>query len=234
MARGGIPASPLPPRHGVDAQRIRMPQGGPWETLRDHLVERLRGLTPAEVDAQAGGGGVRRRRRSAGPGGRAVRAAVGLLDPSRPAGRGRGALPDRRAPRGRPARRGGQAALHVDDAAGSARRAVGAGPDARADGSRSADPGAPARPAHCGGAHVHDGAAVAWCLPARLRGGTGAQGVPRGRAGPRRAGAAHGEADPRRQGAWQPSGTRGARGRAERRDARSSWCPRRPGGGSTG
>jgi tRNA pseudouridine32 synthase/23S rRNA pseudouridine746 synthase len=41
MARGGIPPSPLPPRHGVDAQRYRMPQSGPWATLRDHLVERL-------------------------------------------------------------------------------------------------------------------------------------------------------------------------------------------------
>jgi tRNA pseudouridine32 synthase/23S rRNA pseudouridine746 synthase len=51
VARGGIPASPLPPRHGVDAQRIRMPQGGPWVTLRDHLVERLAaGLTADEVD----------------------------------------------------------------------------------------------------------------------------------------------------------------------------------------
>ncbi|MDN5796079.1 MAG: pseudouridine synthase [Intrasporangium sp.] len=51
MARGGIPASPLAPRHGVDAQRIRMPQGGPWASLRDHLVERLAaGLPAAEVD----------------------------------------------------------------------------------------------------------------------------------------------------------------------------------------
>lgn len=51
MARGAIPASPLPPRHGVDAQRIRLPQGGPWTSLRDHLVERLAsGLDPDEVD----------------------------------------------------------------------------------------------------------------------------------------------------------------------------------------
>ncbi|GAB3874797.1 pseudouridine synthase [Terrabacter terrigena] len=50
MARGAIPPSPLPPRHGVDAQRFRMPQGGPWTTLRDHLVERLApGLAPDEV-----------------------------------------------------------------------------------------------------------------------------------------------------------------------------------------
>ncbi|MDN5765165.1 MAG: pseudouridine synthase [Humibacillus sp.] len=52
VARGGIPASPLPPRYGVDAQRFRMPQSGPWATLRDHLVQRLAtGLTAAEVDA---------------------------------------------------------------------------------------------------------------------------------------------------------------------------------------
>ncbi|MDC5697882.1 pseudouridine synthase [Intrasporangium calvum] len=56
MARGAIPPSPLPPRHGVDAQRIRMPQDGPWETLRDHLVERLTGLTAAEVDRKLAAG----------------------------------------------------------------------------------------------------------------------------------------------------------------------------------
>ncbi|WP_374968805.1 pseudouridine synthase [Terrabacter sp. BE26] len=51
MARGPIPASPLPPRHGVDAQRFRMPQDGPWTSLRDHLVERLSpGVGAAEVD----------------------------------------------------------------------------------------------------------------------------------------------------------------------------------------
>ena len=51
MARGAIPPSPLPPRHGVDAQRFRLPQGGPWTTLRDHLVERLEpGLPAHEVD----------------------------------------------------------------------------------------------------------------------------------------------------------------------------------------
>ena len=49
MARGGIPASPLPPRQGVDAQRYRMPQGGPWRTLRDHLVERLAAGLSAEA-----------------------------------------------------------------------------------------------------------------------------------------------------------------------------------------
>lgn len=57
MARGGIPASPLPPRHGVDAQRFRMPQSGLWASLRDHLVERLAaGLTAAEVDTMLAAG----------------------------------------------------------------------------------------------------------------------------------------------------------------------------------
>ncbi|MER7074121.1 pseudouridine synthase [Terrabacter sp. NPDC000476] len=51
MARGPIPPSPLPPRHGVDAQRFRMPQAGAWASLRDHLVERLTpGLTADDVD----------------------------------------------------------------------------------------------------------------------------------------------------------------------------------------
>lgn len=57
MARGAIPASPLPPRHGVDAQRFRMPQGGPWVTLRDHLVERLApALAADEVDRMLAAG----------------------------------------------------------------------------------------------------------------------------------------------------------------------------------
>ena len=51
MARGAIPPSPLSPRHGVDAQRFRMPQDGPWTYLREHLVERLSpGLPAQEVD----------------------------------------------------------------------------------------------------------------------------------------------------------------------------------------
>ncbi|MFG2308180.1 RluA family pseudouridine synthase [Streptomyces sp. NPDC048566] len=37
----GIPPSPLPQRHGVDAVRIRLPWQGGWATVRDHLVERL-------------------------------------------------------------------------------------------------------------------------------------------------------------------------------------------------
>ena len=57
MARGAIPGSPLPPRQGVDAQRLRMPQGGDWVTLRDHLVERLAtGLTAREIDRKLAAG----------------------------------------------------------------------------------------------------------------------------------------------------------------------------------
>jgi tRNA pseudouridine32 synthase/23S rRNA pseudouridine746 synthase len=36
-----IPPSPLPQRDGVDPVRIRLPEGGGWVTVREHLVERL-------------------------------------------------------------------------------------------------------------------------------------------------------------------------------------------------
>lgn len=55
MARGGIPPSPLPQRDGVDAVRLRMPQDGPWTTLRDHLVERIP-LPPKQIDAMLAAG----------------------------------------------------------------------------------------------------------------------------------------------------------------------------------
>lgn len=56
MARGGIPASPLPQRRGVDAMRLRMPQEGPWLTLRDHLVDRIPALDPERIDAMLAAG----------------------------------------------------------------------------------------------------------------------------------------------------------------------------------
>ncbi len=65
MARGGIPASPLPQRDGVDAVRLRMPQEGPWTTLRDHLVARLP-MPAAEVDRKLAEG------EFAGPDGRPI------------------------------------------------------------------------------------------------------------------------------------------------------------------
>ncbi|MGW1023391.1 RluA family pseudouridine synthase [Streptomyces sp. NPDC002577] len=39
--RPRIPPAPLPQRHGVDPVRVRLPLGGEWATVRDHLVERL-------------------------------------------------------------------------------------------------------------------------------------------------------------------------------------------------
>ncbi|MDV9171680.1 RluA family pseudouridine synthase [Streptomyces sp. W16] len=39
--RSPIPPSPLPQRDGVDAARVKLPQGAAWATVRDHLVERL-------------------------------------------------------------------------------------------------------------------------------------------------------------------------------------------------
>ncbi|RBM24158.1 pseudouridylate synthase [Prauserella sp. PE36] len=44
------PASPLPPRHGLDAARLRLPAEGNWATVRDHLVERLHRLDPRRID----------------------------------------------------------------------------------------------------------------------------------------------------------------------------------------
>ncbi|MBN6040648.1 RluA family pseudouridine synthase [Amycolatopsis sp. 195334CR] len=42
--------SPLPQRHGLDAARLRLPDEGPWSTLREHLVERLPRVSPARID----------------------------------------------------------------------------------------------------------------------------------------------------------------------------------------
>lgn len=50
MARRKL-RSPLPQRHGLDAVRLRTPAiGGPWLTMRDHLVERLPRVAPARID----------------------------------------------------------------------------------------------------------------------------------------------------------------------------------------
>jgi tRNA pseudouridine32 synthase/23S rRNA pseudouridine746 synthase len=43
-------APPLPPRDGLDPARVRLPDDGPWATLRDHLVDRLP-VPPERVDA---------------------------------------------------------------------------------------------------------------------------------------------------------------------------------------
>ncbi|MGW7253279.1 RluA family pseudouridine synthase [Streptomyces sp. NPDC054834] len=43
------PPSPLPQRHGVDPVRVRLPLGGAWATVGEHLVERLSGAGPGMV-----------------------------------------------------------------------------------------------------------------------------------------------------------------------------------------
>jgi tRNA pseudouridine32 synthase/23S rRNA pseudouridine746 synthase len=41
---------PLDQRHGLDPARLRFPDGGPWATVRDHLVERLPRVAPERID----------------------------------------------------------------------------------------------------------------------------------------------------------------------------------------
>ncbi|MFE9838874.1 RluA family pseudouridine synthase [Streptomyces sp. NPDC005551] len=53
--RPPIPPSPLPQRDGVDPVRIRLPQGGSWRTVREHLVERL-AAGPGVIDGMLGDG----------------------------------------------------------------------------------------------------------------------------------------------------------------------------------
>jgi tRNA pseudouridine32 synthase/23S rRNA pseudouridine746 synthase len=43
--------SPLPPRHGLEAARLKLPDEGTWATVRDHLVDRLPRLDPDRLDA---------------------------------------------------------------------------------------------------------------------------------------------------------------------------------------
>jgi tRNA pseudouridine32 synthase / 23S rRNA pseudouridine746 synthase len=44
------PVSPIPPRHGLDAARLRLPEEGTWVTLLEHLVERLPRVTPDRIE----------------------------------------------------------------------------------------------------------------------------------------------------------------------------------------
>ena len=171
------------------------------------------GLTADEVDRMLAGGRVRRRRRAPGASRRAVRAAVGGVGPPRPARRGGAA-------------RATSSVLHRDErlvvvdkphhmATMPRGRHVVQSALARArvlTGLPRLTPAAPARPADGGRAHVHDGAALARRLPAGLRGGTGPQDLPRGRAGARRPRAAARAPHPPRQGARHPPGPRGAGG----------------------
>ncbi|WP_043830181.1 MULTISPECIES: RluA family pseudouridine synthase [unclassified Amycolatopsis] len=42
--------APIPPRHGLDPARLRLPEEGPWTTLLEHLVERLPRVSPARIE----------------------------------------------------------------------------------------------------------------------------------------------------------------------------------------
>ncbi|MFE3172951.1 RluA family pseudouridine synthase [Amycolatopsis sp. NPDC059090] len=42
--------APIPPRHGLDPARLRLPDEGPWTTLLEHLVERLPRVAPARIE----------------------------------------------------------------------------------------------------------------------------------------------------------------------------------------
>ncbi|MGK5449038.1 RluA family pseudouridine synthase [Streptomyces radiopugnans] len=56
--RRPVPRSPLPQRHGIDPVRLRLPEDGRWETVRDHLVDRLPAVAPALIDAMLREGAV--------------------------------------------------------------------------------------------------------------------------------------------------------------------------------
>ena len=50
--------APLPQRHGLDPARLRLPDEDRWPTIRDHLVERLSRVAPADIDAMLAAGGI--------------------------------------------------------------------------------------------------------------------------------------------------------------------------------
>ncbi|MFF9023328.1 pseudouridine synthase [Streptomyces eurythermus] len=52
------PPAPLPQRDGVDPVRVRLPVGGAWATVREHLVERLTGAGPGTVESMFAAGQV--------------------------------------------------------------------------------------------------------------------------------------------------------------------------------
>ncbi|MFF4843344.1 pseudouridine synthase [Streptomyces collinus] len=52
------PPAPLPQRDGVDPVRVRLPYGGAWGTVREHLVARLTGAGPGMVEAMFDAGQV--------------------------------------------------------------------------------------------------------------------------------------------------------------------------------
>ena len=159
LPRSARPASPLPQRHGLDAVRL-------LHARRPALVHHARAprRTPGHRVGLAGIDAMlaeRRDRRADGPDRprRRLRAGHVPVVPPRSAGRGAGAVRDRRrAPR---RAHGGrrQAALPGDDPARPARRRDGAGPAARRPRPARPLPRAPARPRHRGPADVRRAAA---------------------------------------------------------------------------
>jgi tRNA pseudouridine32 synthase/23S rRNA pseudouridine746 synthase len=49
---------PLPRRHGLEPARLRLPEQPGWATMRDHLVDRLPTVDPADIDAMLAAGGI--------------------------------------------------------------------------------------------------------------------------------------------------------------------------------
>ncbi|MGH4030689.1 RluA family pseudouridine synthase [Actinomycetota bacterium Odt1-20B] len=51
-----VPPPPLPQRSGIDPRRVRLPQTGPWDSVRDYLIERLSGAGADVIDGMLGEG----------------------------------------------------------------------------------------------------------------------------------------------------------------------------------
>lgn len=51
-------ASPLEPRNGVGATRLRVPHTGPWRTIAEYVSERFGHLAPGVIEARFDNGGV--------------------------------------------------------------------------------------------------------------------------------------------------------------------------------
>ncbi|MFF6994045.1 RluA family pseudouridine synthase [Streptomyces sp. NPDC008313] len=54
--RARVPGAPLGQRDGVDPVRVRLPAGGGWRTVREHLVERLAAAGDGVVDGMLDAG----------------------------------------------------------------------------------------------------------------------------------------------------------------------------------
>ena len=202
--------SPLPRRHGLEPAELRLPADGEWATVLDYLHDRLPWAPPGRLEAMLDDGEIVDRDGPLGPA-RAVPAGHVDLVPPRPAGRGAGAVRDRRPLPGRRPAGGRQAALPGHDPARPARPADGAGTAAHRARPAGPEPGAPAGPDHRRGGDVRRPPRAARRLPVAVRAPAGAQGLRGGRAlrPARRAAGRAGHPD--RQGARGARGAGGAR-----------------------